>query len=64
MNEQRKFKVDVLEIERDCGPQLDVAHYFQTYEEARKFRDTFNTENAFMTPSDVYWRATDPVEES
>lgn len=64
MNEQKKFKVDVLEIERDCGPRLDIAHYFHSYAAAAAFRDSFNAENAFMTPSDVYWRANDPVEEN
>ena len=59
-----KFKVGVVEIERDCGPREDSVHYFPNYQEAADFRDRFNRENAFMSPSDVYWRATDPVEES
>lgn len=57
-----KFKVVVIESERDCGQSVDEVRYFDTYEEAAIFRDSINSKNPAGRAPDYYRQANDPVE--
>lgn len=57
-----RFVVQIIESERGWGQRVDEERAFDTYEEAAKFRDEFNSHNNEAEVPDWYMFATNPVE--
>lgn len=49
-----KFKVNVWEFERGWGSKIDHVREFDTYDEAVRFIDVFNTDNVEQVVPDWY----------
>ena len=57
-----KYTVNLLEYERGWGSRLDAVETFDTYEEAKKYKDDFNAKNTEEVVPDWYMIAEGPFE--
>lgn len=53
----KKFKVNIIESERDWGSKIDEVREFDTKEQADKFIEEFNSKNNEDKVPDWYMRA-------
>lgn len=58
-----RYRVDIIESERDWGSKVDEVKYFDEEKEAKEFVATFNAKNNKETVPDWYMYATDPTME-
>lgn len=56
-----RFKVIIIESERDWGQRVDEIKYFDSLVQANKFVQEFNSCNDKETVPDWYMRAEDPI---
>ncbi|ALY07035.1 hypothetical protein VmeM32_00044 [Vibrio phage vB_VmeM-32] len=54
----KKFKVLIIESERDWGVKIDDERYFDTEIEALQFIEEFNKQNDGDVVPSIYWYAT------